>query len=453
VRGNFFIKIFLGFWLVTLAVLGSWMLAWDYFDSRLPPPSEAERRPQGPPHRIILRTIYNLQNAEAEHLAAEVRQLEEREGFRLFLVDAEGREILDKRLPDEVRAAAASLREGRRRTAVNGPRGRIIVHAMYRHDTGPLRAVMVVPGRQPLWLDLLGGSPALRITLAVLVSGLICFGLSRLLTARLKDLRAASRKLADGALDTRISVRERGGDETDELARDFNSMAQQLQDRMQAQRRLLGDVSHELRSPLARLRIALALAQENGDGDAAYLARIEQETERLEDLISQLLDSQSGAVELDDHIDLVPLLTELCDDANFEGQESHRSIDLSTGTRQAIVETAGDLLHKAFDNLIRNALLHTPDDSTVRVELRRQAREYIVRITDQGPGVPEEDLEKIFDAFYRVDPSRQRGSGGYGLGLSIARRAIERHGGSLVAENAHPGLAVTVHLPAPSETV
>jgi len=452
VRGNFFIKIFIGFWLVTLAVLGSWMLASDYFDSRLPPP-QADQRPLGPPHRIILRTIYNLQNAEAEHLAAEVRQLEEREGFRIFLVDGQGEEVLNKPLTRVVSEAAASLQEGRRRTSVNGPRGRVIVHSMYRHDTGPLKAVMVLPGRQPVLLELLGGSPALRISLAVLVSGLICFGLSRLLTTRLKELRAASRKLAQGELDTRISVRERGGDETDELARDFNSMAQQLQDRMQAQRRLLGDVSHELRSPLARLRIALALAQESGGADARYLARIEQETERLEDLIAQLLDSQASALELDAHIDLVPLLEELCDDANFEGQESHRRVEFNSETEQAVVETAGDLLHKAFDNLIRNALLHTPDASSVSVELRRERDEFVICVTDRGPGVPEAELGKIFDAFYRVDTSRQRESGGYGLGLSITRRAIERHSGSLVARNVNPGLSVTVRLPVPSDSL
>jgi two-component system sensor histidine kinase CpxA len=114
-----------------------------------------------------------------------------------------------------------------------------------------------------------------------------------------------------------------------------------------------------------------------------------------------------------------------------------------------VVASSGDLLQKSFENILRNALLHTPDDSTVTVELCRRDGCFEVAITDRGPGVPEGELEKIFDAFYRVDTARTRDSGGHGLGLSIARRAIEQHGGSIEAANAAAGLTVTVLLPAP----
>jgi len=196
----------------------------------------------------------------------------------------------------------------------------IVAHEIYRRDTGPLRTVFVIPRRGGALLNTLGGSPRLRILLAVSVSGLVCFALSRLLTNRLKALQKASRQLANGDLNTRLKVRERGGDETDELARDFNTMADQLQGRMQGQKRLLRDVSHELRSPLARLRIALALAEADTPGRTDHLARIEQEAERLEALIAQLHSSQAGEVRLDSPVDLVPLLRQLCEDGNFEAK-------------------------------------------------------------------------------------------------------------------------------------
>ena len=217
---------------------------------------------------------------------------------------------------------AEQLRGRKRRAHLETSRERLLAHDVYRAELGHIRAVVSLPtGRSPV-ITTLGENPWLRVALAVLISGLICYLLSRLMTGRLKELRLASRRLAGGELEARIAVRESGGDETDELARDFNSMASQLQERVDAQRRLLSDVSHELRSPLARLRIALALAQEDRDNEAQYLQRIEHETERLEELIGQLLSSQGGNIELDTHIDLVPLLQQLCADANFEARAS-----------------------------------------------------------------------------------------------------------------------------------
>lgn len=294
-------------------------------------------------------------------------------------------------------------------------------------------------------LGLLGSYLWLRIGFAILISGLVCYGLSRLLTRRLKQLQLASRQLAMGDLDARLQVRESGGDETDELGRDFNSMAQQLQ--IEDQKRLLADVSHELRSPLARLRIALALAQESSGKSPENLQRIERETERLEELIGQLLASQAGALELDTHIDLVPLLRQLCSDANFEGAARGKSVELSHSIDPALVASSGDLLHKSLENILRNALNHSGANSTVRVTLDWHTQHYRIRVEGQGGGVPEQDLARIFDPFYRTDSARSRETGGHGLGLAIARRAISRHGGQILAENSGRGLIVTVLLP------
>ena len=216
---------------------------------------------------------------------------------------------------------------------------------------------------------------------------------------------------------------------------------------MREQKQLLSDVSHELRSPLARMRVALALAMEDEHLRLDLLARMDNETVRLEDLIAQLLSTQENSLPLDKHVDLVALLYQLCDDARFEGNQTAKKVTLSTGLAEAIVASSGDLLHKSFENIIRNALQHTPEESEVRVQVIDTAGSYEVSIEDCGPGVKEQDLQRIFDEFYRVDSARSRDAGGYGLGLSIAHRAIVQHGGALTAENTRKGLKVIARIP------
>jgi len=443
---NLFVKTFLAFWLVTCAVLASWMLASNYFESR--PLSALQRIPHGPPlpHRRILRTIFVLQAVDRDELR-DVRDSVEKLGIRLYLLDQRGKDLFGREVGADVEQIATHLGGPQRRIRHATTQELIVAHEIYRRDTGPLRTVFVIPRRGGALLNTLGGNPRLRILLAVSVSGLVCFALSRLLTNRLKALQKASRQLANGDLNTRLKVRERGGDETDELARDFNTMADQLQGRMQGQKRLLRDVSHELRSPLARLRIALALAEADTPGRTDHLARIEQEAERLEALIAQLLSSQAGDVRLDSPVDLVPLLRQLCEDGNFEGAAYGKSVRFTTQSAAALVSSAGDLLHRAFDNILRNALAHTASHTTVRVHLDEAEDRGEVTIEDGGPGVPEEELEVIFEDLYRVDTARSRDTGGYGLGLSIARRAIHQHGGEIRAHNTGTGLRVTVTLP------
>jgi two-component system sensor histidine kinase CpxA len=230
-------------------------------------------------------------------------------------------------------------------------------------------------------------------------------------------------------------------------------MAAQLQQRIDAQRRLLGDVSHELRSPLARLRIALALAEDDPQNLLTHLQRIEKEAERLDELIEQLLASQSTNITLDAHIDLVQLLRQLSADANFEGQGMHKQVSFDSELEQAVVASSADLLHKSFDNILRNALRHTDENTKVSIHLRQQGTNFTVTVEDRGPGVPEEQLAQIFGEFYRVDTARTRESGGYGLGLSIARRAIERHGGQISASNTGHGLMLSVALPIEPEAL
>ena len=203
-----------------------------------------------------------------------------------------------------------------------------------------------------------------------------------------------------------------------------------------------------MRSPLARLRVALALAEEEPDRVVELLKRIDHETERLDELIGQLLAVPDATIELEDSLDLVTLLRELCGDAGFESQQHHKQIRFTSNLEEAIVRSHGDLLKKAFENVIRNAVQYSPEGSVVDVSITTKAGDCLITIDDSGPGIPEPDLQRIFEPFYRVDMARQRETGGFGLGLSIARRAIDQHRGSIDATNKHPGLRITNQLPA-----
>jgi two-component system sensor histidine kinase CpxA len=336
----------------------------------------------------------------------------------------------------------------KRRAYLETPNNTLFANRIYRSEQGSLKAVIARKTIERGFIDALGKHLWLRITLAVLVSGLVCFGLSRAITNRVKQLQIASRKLANGDLSARITVRKSGGDETDELARDFNSMAAQIERQIKTQKRLLGDVSHELRSPLARLRIALALAEQDSDNRANHLRRIDHEAERLEELIGQLLSSQTAQTNLDLHIDLVALLEELCSDTSFEGESIAKVVVFVSDLDEALVATHGDLLKKTFENILRNALKYTPPNSTVHTTLIQNGEYYTVRIEDQGPGVAESELDKLFEEFYREDTARPRETGGYGLGLAIAKRAVAAHKGVISAENTGAGLAIVVAIPA-----
>ncbi|MCX2976723.1 ATP-binding protein [Candidatus Marimicrobium litorale] len=444
---SFFIKVFLGFWLVTTAVLGSWLLSSNYYDSRPPRPGHVGEKPDRQPHRAMLRMLYALENHEEASLVQSIDIARERFGIRIFLLNAQGEDLLGRKVPRNALLLADKLQGQSDRPSITAPGRRLTAHRLRRTAEGPISAVFMYPQRQrAALLNLVGDNVWLRLSLAVLVSGGLCFLLSRVITTRIQHLQVASRQLANGALDTRLTVRSRGGDETDELARDFNTMAAQLQERIQAQKRLMGDISHELRSPLARLRVSLALAQKKPAEHQQYLKRIEQDAERLEALIAQLLANQRLNAKLEDTIDLGALLEQLCDNARFEGQQSGKTFYLRREIGPAVVKTHADTLQKAFENILRNALQHTVDNTTVDVTLSN-TEGYRVTVEDHGAGVPDDELDKIFTEFYQVDRTRSPTSEGFGLGLAIARRSIALHGGRICADNTASGLRVSVQLP------
>ncbi len=294
---------------------------------------------------------------------------------------------------------------------------------------------------------------ALRLAAAAVISALISFFLARSLSMPLEQLSVASRRIAAGDLNTRVghTLPERN-DEFGQLARDFDAMASRLQAMQQANRRLLQDVSHELRSPLARLTVALEIARKKGAPNVkSELDRIELESERLGALVNDVLgllrESSETVPKVDEEFDLDVLLDDLVDIVNYEVPEGKPGIAWKP---EESFPYHGDreLLWRAMENLLRNALRHTDPDQGVILKLERERKQVHLSVRDFGGGLPEAELEKIFEPFYRVQESRDRGSGGHGLGLSIAANAVRRHGGRIVARNADDGgLIVQISLP------
>lgn len=228
-------------------------------------------------------------------------------------------------------------------------------------------------------------------------------------------------------------------------------MAEHLQNLVGSQRRLLHDVSHELRSPLARLQAAIGLARQQPEKRAASLERIERESGRLDQLVGELLTlsrleaGMSGAA--DEDIDLVELVRDIAADAHFEAETTGRQVHFS-GEGEAIIPARAELLYRAFENVIRNALKYTAEGTAVevRVERRQVPDRLIVTVLDRGPGIPESDLNAVFEPFFRSGANVK--TAGFGLGLAIARRAIEAHGERIRAANRlDGGLQVEMTLP------
>ena len=297
------------------------------------------------------------------------------------------------------------------------------------------------------------GAIFLQWGVAFLVSGLICSLLARYLTAPILGLREMSQRLAAGDLTARSGsglVQRR--DEIGDLVRDFNAMASRIEELVARQRQLISDVSHELRSPLARLNVALDLGRARKGNDPAF-EQMEEDIRILDDLIGRLLtiaklDMSAPQVPMVD-LDLGDVLSQVVRNAEFESKEPQGVIRL-TAAGKFIVRGNAELLHSAIENVIRNAIRYTESGTSIEVSMEGESSSSGVRLVvrDYGPGVPESELKNIFQPFYRLADARDRQSGGTGLGLAIADRVVRIHGGTIRAENAEPrGLRVEIVLP------
>ncbi len=276
---------------------------------------------------------------------------------------------------------------------------------------------------------------------------LLCYLLAWYLTVPLRKLQAAIERFGRGDFSARAGSTRR--DELGQLARTFDQMAERIQHLMATEHRLLLDISHELRSPLARLGVSVELARTGANRDAA-LDRIQKESDRLNALVGQLLQATRAEVDPDalraQPVQLDDLLADVVNDGSVEAAARGSMVNFDAPGPVTISGDA-ELLRRATENVIRNAIRYAPPGTAVEVKLARASNTIHISVRDYGPGVPEEALSRIFDPFFRVEQDRNRGSGGVGLGLAIARRAIELHRGKLRARNAHPGLLVEMELP------
>ncbi|MDB6042546.1 MAG: hypothetical protein JWM63_1097 [Gammaproteobacteria bacterium] len=380
---------------------------------------------------------------------------------RTFIVDPSGKEMLGRPLPRFLRGPADSASPDRVGVAGEpiAPIGGALVlvganGGTYHVLVGPLRETPRLFGEleRP-------GVPTATLLMALVVSAVICFFLARYLVAPVDRLRHATRQMAAGDLDVRVSHSLRGRqDDLGLLATDLDTMAERLRNLLETKQQLLRDVSHELRSPLARLQLALSLARRQDNPVERHLARIACEADRLEQLIARTLklarlDRPASGVERT-KVDIGELLGNIAADVAIEADAQGCVVSLQT---ESALEVSGDpeLLRSSFENIVRNAVRYSPAGAQIGITARRMknprdhedAVEVIVY--DHGPGVPEKDLELIFEPFYRVDAARDRAGGGEGLGLAIAARAVALHGGVIEARNLQSGgLVVSVTLPA-----
>ncbi|ABF42845.1 periplasmic sensor signal transduction histidine kinase [Candidatus Koribacter versatilis Ellin345] len=327
---------------------------------------------------------------------------------------------------------------------VDTPRGKFVVVGRALH---PRRMVRQLPLSAVLT----------RAMLILLFASGLCFALARYIARPVEVLQHATRRIAAGDLSARaapaLAPRK---DELVSLAEEFDVMAARIEALMQSQRQMLGDISHELRSPLTRLRVALELAE---GGDAEAMKRMNADLQKLEQLIEQVLtlnrlDAGEKWVELQS-TNLETVLSEVVRDANYEGRARNVSVELKA--EPLTIKANPALLKSCVENIVRNALRYSPDNGRVEVEERAVSDstgrvghpQWVeIRVRDHGPGVPPEALPRLFEPFYRVAESRSEKSGGRGLGLSIAQRAAAVHGGTVEAKNREGGgLEVLVKLP------
>jgi two-component system sensor histidine kinase CpxA len=300
--------------------------------------------------------------------------------------------------------------------------------------------------------------PFRDLAFGFLISGVVCFLLARYLTAPIARLRVAAQQISSGNLAARAGKpKDKRGDEIGQLVGDFDQMADQMEGLVRVQKRLISDVSHELRSPLTRINLALELIRKvDHPGVATAIQRLERETDRLNEIIGKLLalsqvDAKGRLIEKA-NLQLEDLVREVVADADYEARSQQRRVVLrEVGSCQVFGNA--EMLRSALENVLRNAIRYTAPGSDVEVSLKYHPTEdegmARIEVRDHGPGVPQTSLDDLFRPFYRLDDSRERSTGGVGLGLAITKQAVVLHGGKVIAANAPGGgLQVQITIPA-----
>ena len=488
---NLFIKIYIGF-LLTIIFTILMMICLDRLTGSGPMIDRLRRDVSRSLSFYAQESVSVFEHNGLQELNNFIKRLERSTNIQAYLFDEKGNEITGRTEPDDIKNIAASARNNSKTeiifsgessiaaTSVSDTGGKIYTFAaLFPHSHPPLHFpgpppekppgpppdfALIHPGPPP------GFGPAppdvpfhgiplhflARLSIELLISGIVCFLLARYMTAPIIKLGNAARQLASGNLSIRVgpSLGKRK-DEISGLALDFDNMAERIESLVTSQRNLLRDVSHELRSPLARLNVALELSKRQFGPDVNMpLERIEREAQKLNELIGQILTLnkvESGSAEIETtKVDLARLVQDIAADADYEAKSINRAVVATT--EPSITEGNSDLLHRAIENVVRNAVNYTDDGTVVEVSLRNiqitNNAYALITVRDHGAGVPEETLTRLLKPFYRVCEGRDMQTGGAGLGLAITEAAIHFHGGSIHAQNAPDGgLIIEMTLP------
>lgn len=445
---KFFLCILLAQLAATIGVIGAFWLR-DQASRR------AAELDTGPPAWVAL----DAAGATLKHggLAALRGMLGEMQRPQVFVLDTRRHELLGRTVPPELLAevdrqlAGGEAPRGIRR--ITGPDGEHYLAFVQRVYRGaPPR--MESPGGPPPG----PGGPGFNRRIGQ-IAGIVAATLASLLFAALlawyfsrpiRALRSAFEAASSGDLAPRFAGGARAGDELSDLGRDFDRMSAQLRALMDGQRRLLHDVSHELRSPLARLQAAVGLAHQQPEKIASSLDRIERESVRMDKLVGGLLTLSRLEAPPDftrrEQIDLTELADEIVADARFEAGPGAPRLSVEA-PGAIVVQGDPDLLWSALENVVRNAIRHGGAGGVVEVLLHDEGTQARIEVLDRGPGIAPSDMAAIFDPFFRAQAA-QATVDGHGLGLPIAQRVVLAHGGAIHAANRDGGgLRVTITLP------
>ncbi|MBL4607728.1 MAG: HAMP domain-containing protein [Pseudomonadales bacterium] len=453
--GRLFWKTFFGLWLTLLStslVVGGlvWMHNQERFEERFEELESKRRREHGDFGVYFLAEALEEGGRSALDNVVERHKNSRHKEPPVYIVNNDGIDLLGKKVPprrlEKARAAVGNTQVPEHKSPtqqVTTPSGETLLLFEVHRNGHPNRHNRNYIRSLP-WG-----------TLLIVILGSLSFsaGLAWYITLPIRHLREATNRFSEGKLDTRVMHKMgKRKDEITDLAKDFDHMAEQVQQLVANQKRLLNDVSHELRSPLARLQVAIEMSRQQPKKTEELMQRVEKESQRLDELVGELL--TLSQIEADvynnesDYFEISGLVASIVDDAEFEATSQQKQVDFNQQD-EVLINGSIELLRRAIENVVRNAIYHTAEQTQVIVTLVKEGGVAVVTICDKGKGVSEENLADLFQPFVRINDRNQNVKiPGYGLGLAIARRAVEVHQGDIRAYNRpNGGLCIEMRLP------